>query len=58
MVIDPLGAVVAQSPILEPHLLISEVDTDMITLARSQSPLLPDLQNAWADIRRIANEIE
>ena len=58
MVIDPLGAVVAQSPILEPHLLISEVDTDMITLARSQSPLLPDLQNAWADIRRIANERE
>lgn len=58
MVIDPLGAVVAQSPILEPHILMAEIDTDMTTLARSQSPLLPDLQNAWSDIRRIVSEIE
>lgn len=58
MVVDPLGVVTAQSPILEPHLLLSEIDTDMITLARSQSPLLPDLQNAWGDIRRIAQKIE
>lgn len=58
MVIDPLGAVAAQSPILKPHILLSEIDTDMVTLARSQSPLLPDLQDAWSDIRRIAAAID
>jgi N-carbamoylputrescine amidase len=52
-VVDPNGAAVAVSPVAEPHLLVAEVDLDLITIARSASPLLADLENAWADIQRI-----
>ncbi|MHB8635239.1 MAG: nitrilase-related carbon-nitrogen hydrolase [Fimbriimonadaceae bacterium] len=52
-IVDPLGVAVAVSPVGEPHLLVSDVDFDLITIARSSSPLLADLENAWADIQRL-----
>lgn len=57
-VIDPFGNVVAQSPILDEHLLVAEINTDSITLARAQSPLLNDLQGAWAQIKQLASSID
>ncbi len=53
MVIDPMGQLVAQSPVLEPHILVAEVDLELVTVARSQSPLISDLQNAWGDVKRL-----
>jgi hypothetical protein len=29
-----------------------------VTLARSQSPLISDLQTAWSDVRRIVGELD
>lgn len=58
MVIDPMGRLVAQSPVLEEHLLLAEVDLELVTVARSQSPLLSDLQAAWGDVRRLVSETE
>lgn len=54
MIVDPFGKVVAQSPIQEEHLLIAEIDLEIVEVARAQSPLIGDLQAAWSDILRIA----
>lgn len=58
IVFDPFGKAVAESPILEPHLLVTEVDMDLVSIARSASPLLADLESAWGDISRLVKEIE
>jgi len=58
MVIDPFGKVVAQSPILEPHILIAQVDLEDVAVARAQSPLLADLSSVWGDIRRMVATTE
>jgi len=55
-VIDPMGHFVAEGPVQEPHLLLADVDLDLISIARAQSPLLSDLESAWADLRRIIDE--
>lgn len=55
-IINPMGKAVATSPILEPHLLIAEVDMDLVTIARSASPMLADLRSKWGDIRRLLDQ--
>jgi N-carbamoylputrescine amidase len=57
MVVDPNGEIIAQSPVLDPHLLLAEIDLDLIPIARNQTPLLADLQSAWGDVRRIVGEV-
>ncbi|MFQ3669559.1 MAG: beta-ureidopropionase, partial [Fimbriimonadaceae bacterium] len=58
LVIDPMGRVVGESPIAEEHLLVAEMDLDLIAIARANSPLLGDLQSAWSDIKRIVAGID
>jgi predicted amidohydrolase len=53
MVVDPMGRVIAEAPVGEEHLLITEIDLDLITIARAQSPLISDLQGAWEEVRRM-----
>ncbi|HVL39656.1 MAG TPA: nitrilase-related carbon-nitrogen hydrolase [Fimbriimonadaceae bacterium] len=57
MILDPFGRIVAEGPVGEDHLLLAEIDLDLIGIARVQSPLLPDLHSAWSDLTRIAGEI-
>ncbi|HEY6091304.1 MAG TPA: NAD+ synthase [Gemmatimonadales bacterium] len=45
-VIDPTGRVIARGPLFEEALLTADVDLDALTTARSDSPLLADLQSA------------
>ncbi|HEX9348570.1 MAG TPA: NAD+ synthase [Gemmatimonadales bacterium] len=45
-VIDPTGRVIARGPLFEEALLTAEIDLDSLTTARSDSPLLADLQSA------------
>ncbi len=56
-IINPFGLTVASSPILEPHLLLAEVDFDLVTIARSASPLLANLESAWGDVKRLVDQI-
>ena len=56
MVFDPSGAKLVQAPICAEHLILETIDTDLVALARSQSPLLSDLESAWGDIVRIVAE--
>lgn len=57
MVLDPMGNTLVQSPVAEEHLLLAELDMDLVRLARAQSPLISDLLTAWPDIARLANEV-
>jgi len=45
-VIDPTGRVIARGPLFEEALLTADIDLDSLTTARSDSPLLADLQSA------------
>lgn len=45
-VIDPTGNIIARGPLFEEALLTADVDLDALTTARSDSPLLADLQSA------------
>ncbi|HWC72854.1 MAG TPA: NAD+ synthase [Gemmatimonadales bacterium] len=45
-VIDPTGKIVARGPLFEEALLTADLDLDSLTTARSDSPLLADLQSA------------
>lgn len=45
-VIDPTGRIIARGPLFEEALLTADIDLDALTTARSDSPLLSDLQSA------------
>ena len=51
-VIDPTGRVIARGPLFEEALLTADVDLDALTTARSDSPLLADLQSALPVLTR------
>lgn len=53
-ILDPYGNTVAESPLLDDHLLVAELDLDQIQIARAQLPLLPDLDASWDILLRIA----
>lgn len=57
-IFSPFGEVVAESPVMDEHLLIAELNMDDLGVARSQSPLLSDLQSAWAELKAIASSID
>jgi NAD+ synthetase len=46
VVIDPTGRIIARGPLFEEALLTADLDLDALTTARSDSPLLSDLQSA------------
>lgn len=56
MVVDPFGKLIAQGPVNEEHILMAEIDLDLVQVARAQTPLISDLQSAWNDIKRIVDE--
>src|SRR2546426_11667643 len=45
-IIDPTGRVLARGPLFEEALVTADIDLDALTTARSDSPLLADLQSA------------
>jgi predicted amidohydrolase len=57
-VVDPFGRNVAEAPVADEHLLITDIDLDLVALARAQSPLLSDLMSAWEEVRRLVVETE
>lgn len=57
-IVDPTGRVLVEAPVAEPHMIVGEIDTDLVAITRAQSPLLSDLQSAWSDIRRLVHEAD
>lgn len=58
MVFDPKGNPIAESPLIEEHLLLASIDPDLQAIARSATPLLADLRTAWSDISKLVQEVE
>ncbi|MBN9501379.1 MAG: hypothetical protein BGO01_01015 [Armatimonadetes bacterium 55-13] len=58
MVTDPFGRLIGQAPVQEEHMLVTNIDLDLVTVARAQTPLISDLQTAWSDIRTIVAELD
>ncbi|MBL8048810.1 MAG: hypothetical protein JNJ45_09015 [Chthonomonas sp.] len=56
LICDPDGQVLVSSPLQDEHLAVAEIDLERLRVARSRSPLLGDLQSAWGDIVRNAEE--
>lgn len=54
-IMDPFGKVLARGPVQETSLILAEIDLDLVDIARSQTPLISDLQGSWSTIREIAN---
>ena len=52
-VFDPFGRMVGEAPVAEPHLMLAQIDPELVAIARAQSPLISDLQGAWESIRRL-----
>lgn len=55
-IVNPMGEVVVEAPMADPHMILGEIDTDLVSIVRAQSPLLSDLQSTWSDIRRLVSE--
>lgn len=53
MVVSPAGEVVARGPVQEEHLLVAEIDPDLVAIARAASPHFSDLQASWGVLRRL-----
>jgi len=53
MIIDPTGRICVEAPVNEEHMVVGEIDPDLVMVTRAQSPLLSDLQTAWEDVRRL-----
>src|SRR5438552_4563023 len=51
-IIDPTGRIIARGPLFEEALLTADIDLDSLTTARSDSPLLADLQSALPVLTR------
>ncbi len=56
-VVDPMGQVLAESPIQDEHLLLAPVDLDLIEIARTATPLISDLKAAWPTLRGLVEEV-
>jgi predicted amidohydrolase len=54
VVYDPFGHCLARGDILDEHMVVAEVDLEMIEVARSRTPLLADLKGSWEHILRLA----
>jgi N-carbamoylputrescine amidase len=53
MVVDPTGRVVAEAPVADEALMVTEIDLELVAIARAQSPLISDLQSGWEEVRRL-----
>lgn len=57
VITDPFGATIAAGPIGEEAILLSDLDLDLIGIARANSPLLSDLRTMWPRLLKIASQI-
>lgn len=55
-VVNSNGEMIARSPMMDDHLLITEVDIEAQAVSRANSPLLTDLQERWRSLVSLATE--
>lgn len=57
-IFDPFGNRLAKGEILDEHMVVAEVDFDMIEVARAKAPLLADLKGSWETVMKIAGQVK
>lgn len=57
-VVDPFGETIAVGPVQEEHLLVADLDLDLIQIARHNLPLLADLRSHLEDLKRHLEQID
>lgn len=58
MIYGPTGEKIAESPVMEEHLLLGEVDLDTVDIARANLPLAADLRSSWPALRQAIERLE
>ncbi len=53
MIFGPTGELLAESPVQEEHLLLADLDLDLVNIARSNLPLIADLKSSWSVVRKV-----
>lgn len=56
--VDPFGKLIAESPVQSEHLLVADLDLDLIEIARQGTPLLADLKSHFGDLKRHMERFE
>ncbi|MCH8199060.1 MAG: beta-ureidopropionase [Chloroflexi bacterium] len=56
VVFDPNGVRLAKGEIMDEHMVVADIDLDMIEMARAKAPLLADLRGSWETILSLAKE--
>ena len=56
VVFDPQGVRLAKGEVMEEHMVVAEIDLDMVEIARAKAPLLADLRGSWETILSLARE--
>lgn len=56
VVFDPNGVRLAKGEIMEEHMVVADIDLDMVEIARAKAPLLADLRGSWETILSLAKE--
>lgn len=58
MICDPLGRVLVEAPVGVEAIITAEIDLELVSIARAQTPLISDLQSSWHNILKLANQID
>ncbi|MBX3120085.1 MAG: hypothetical protein KF784_13545 [Fimbriimonadaceae bacterium] len=58
LVYGPTGDLIAESPIIEEHLLMGEIDLDLIDIARANLPLAADLRSSWPTLKQVIDRMD
>jgi len=58
MIIDPMGRTISEAPLGDEAMIITEIDLELVTISRAQSPLIADLKSVWEEIRRLVASAE
>ncbi len=57
MILGPTGNKLVQADILGEQIVIADVDTELVDLARNSIPLLQDVRSRWQEILVLANQV-
>ncbi len=58
MICDPLGRILVEAPVGVEAIITADIDPELVSIARAQTPLISDLQSSWPNILKIANQID
>jgi N-carbamoylputrescine amidase len=53
MIHDPFGKLIIEAPMGTEAMIMAELDSKLVSVARSSTPLISDLQSVWASVQKI-----